>query len=290
MIPLLPLPHHVPPVPGLSSYNRPPRRTPWYDVVANWIGPENILAMDSVLGHHRTGWFAQVSNGFAGFSDAATGGMAGYLRRGLGYDDVIDRSSRAYQERIFRGAIVSIATSPGLGSGLNGVPIVAAVTPLLAQAGLPPPSGPAPGPPRGNRIPIIASVAPLLPLLAQAQLPPGPGPVPGPPPPALPWGIPGYIDINVGFIIGGGAQIGAGPPGPFGFAPSVHLYFGLQDPGVSVNWAPTGTICPGINVGTSAYLPIKLPLGFQIGVCGAGPFWEVGVGSPGVSVGGWWVW
>ncbi len=265
--------------------------------------------MDSVLGHHRTGWFAQVSNGFAGFSDAATGGMAGYFRRGLGYDDVIDRSSWAYQERIFRGAIVSIAISAGPVGGLKGVPIVAAVAPPLAQAGLPPRPGPAPGPPRGNRIPIIAGVAPFVPLLAQAQLPPGPGPAPGPPPaPRLPWGIPGYIDINFGLPLigklcpGGGVQTGAGPPGPFGFAPSVHPYVGIQTSGVSVTWAPTGTISPGFAIGGGGFVPVKLPgvpipipLGGQIGVGGIGlgapaPFWEVGIGSTGWNEGLWWVW
>jgi hypothetical protein len=67
--------------------------------------------MDSVLGHHRTGWFAQVSNGFAGFSDAATGGMAGYLRRGLGYDDVIDRSSWAYRGGFVTGEVAGFAAT-----------------------------------------------------------------------------------------------------------------------------------------------------------------------------------
>jgi hypothetical protein len=67
--------------------------------------------MDSVLGHHRTGWFAQVSNGFAGFSDAATGGMTGYLRRGLGYDDVIDHSSWAYQGGFVTGEVAGFAAT-----------------------------------------------------------------------------------------------------------------------------------------------------------------------------------
>jgi hypothetical protein len=52
--------------------------------------------MDSVLGHHRTGWFAQTSNLTAGFSDTLSFGLTSYARQGLGYDDVVNYGSGAY--------------------------------------------------------------------------------------------------------------------------------------------------------------------------------------------------
>jgi hypothetical protein len=75
---------------------------------------------------------------------------------------------------------------------------------------------------------------------------------PPPPPPktGLPFGIPGYIDINVGFIYGGGVQTGSGPPGPFRRFPSLHWYWGVQTPNISVTWSPFD-ITPGLNYGFS---------------------------------------
>jgi hypothetical protein len=95
-----------------------------------------------------------------------------------------------------------------------------------------------------------------------AQFPPPP--LPPPPKPGLPFGIPGYIDINIGtpWLIGGGVQIGAGPPGPFNWFPSVHPYIGIQTKGLSVTWS-SGNIVPGKNVGFSfgAVAPIKTKWG-----------------------------
>ena len=110
----------------------------------------------------------------------------------------------------------------------------------------------------------------------------------------LPLGIPGYIDVNLGYVIGGGVQIGDGPPGPFGGAPSVHDYYGLQSPNASITWAPTGTISPGLNLGAGVSVPIPIgdviviPVMFQFGNSSGGWFWEVGVGwPPGIGFGGW---
>ncbi len=68
-----------------------------WDWLANdVIGTDNVRSWDSVLGHHRTGWFAQLSNGAAGMGDTVSMGLTGRVRQGLGYDDVVDYHSGAY--------------------------------------------------------------------------------------------------------------------------------------------------------------------------------------------------
>jgi hypothetical protein len=92
-----------------------------------------------------------------------------------------------------------------------------------------------------------------------------------------------YIDINIGipgWPVGGGVQIGDGPPA-FGGArwwpwPKVHPYFGVQVPATgtfSVSWAPFGQqVSPGVNIGFSYCLSLwedvfgrKWGPGIQIG-------------------------
>jgi RHS repeat-associated protein len=69
----------------------------FWDWLANdVIGTDNVRSWDSVLGHHRTGWFAQGSNFFAGWGDTLSFGLTSYARQGLGYDDVVDYDSGAY--------------------------------------------------------------------------------------------------------------------------------------------------------------------------------------------------
>jgi hypothetical protein len=73
---------------------------------------------------------------------------------------------------------------------------------------------------------------------------------PPPPPPktGLPFGIPSYIDIIIRFLYAVGLQIGSGPPGPFRRFPSLHWYWGVQTPNISVTWSPFD-ITPGLNYG-----------------------------------------
>ncbi|GIW95293.1 MAG: hypothetical protein KatS3mg110_3334 [Pirellulaceae bacterium] len=121
-----------------------------------------------------------------------------------------------------------------------------------------------------------------------AQFPPPPPPKPG-----LPFGIPGYIDINFGHLgFGGGVQIGSGPPGPFRWFPSVHPYYGAQTPGFAVTWSPND-ITPGLNYGISgaiSYLVLQGGPAFPAGGPPWPPQWyfEVGITSnpwtPGIGV------
>ena len=128
-------------------------------------------------------------------------------------------------------------------------------------------------------------------IIAQVP-PPGGGGAPG-----LPFGIPGYIDVNVGsFGIGGGFQIGAGPVGPFAAFPSVHPYAGIQTPGASVTWSPHN-ISPGYSAGGWWFnpvpimigdVPIPFPIGFGFSWSGwpnvpfpGGFQFEFGFGTPG---------
>jgi RHS repeat-associated protein len=127
-----------------------------------------------------------------------------------------------------------------------------------------------------------------------AQFPPPP--LPPPQKPGLPFGIPGYIDINIGFIYGGGVQTGSRPPGPFRRFPSLHWYWGMQTPNISVTWSPFD-ITPGLNYGFSVpgigFGPV-----FQFGPVfpRANPrtimrHWEVGIGIwlPGFPGAGVWL-
>ena len=75
-----------------------------------------VNSWDSVLGHHRTGWFAQTSNFAAGWGDTLSFGATSYIRQGLGYDDVVDYDSGAY----FGGQVVGTAHGFALGWGAAG--------------------------------------------------------------------------------------------------------------------------------------------------------------------------
>lgn len=70
-----------------------------------------MRSWDSVLGDHRTGWFAHASNGAVGWGDTLSFGLTSYARQGLGYDDVVDYGSWAY----FGGRVVGIGHSFMLG-------------------------------------------------------------------------------------------------------------------------------------------------------------------------------
>ena len=84
----------------------------FWDWLANdVIGTDNVRSWDSVLGHHRTGWFAQTSNFAAGMGDTLSIGATSYIRQGLGYDDVVDYHSTAY----FGGQVVGTGYSFVLG-------------------------------------------------------------------------------------------------------------------------------------------------------------------------------
>ncbi len=133
--------------------------------------------------------------------------------------------------------------------------------------------------------------------------------------PIFGWGTgDGYVDINVGGVIpgarfiGGGVQIGDGPPGPVPFLPGLHPYVGVQIPGWSVSVAPNQAITPGLNVGggwngipnwVPGIIPQQCPdintPGFQWG-WGGWPYDETGffteiiiIGNPGPNLGVWWV-
>jgi RHS repeat-associated protein len=97
----------------------------------------------------------------------------------------------------------------------------------------------------------------------------------------------GYVDLNGGSGVGGGAQIGPSNYGP-DYLPAFHLYLGVQGPGGSVSIAPYQTPTPGVNAGIGGYFG----LGGQVGVgwnpvAGLSPFGEVGAGGGGGGVGGW---
>jgi RHS repeat-associated protein len=74
----------------------------WVQFVNSW---------DNVLGHPRTGWFAQISNGAAGMADTVSLELASRLRQWVGYDDVVDYHSAAY----FGGQLVGTGVNLGLG-------------------------------------------------------------------------------------------------------------------------------------------------------------------------------
>jgi RHS repeat-associated protein len=105
----VPLPGPLLPVhTNLLSYG--PRN--FWDWLANdVIGTDNVRSWDAVLGHHRTGWFAQTSNFAAGMGDTLSFGATSYIRQGLGYDDVVDYHSTAY----FGGQVVGTGYSFVLG-------------------------------------------------------------------------------------------------------------------------------------------------------------------------------
>jgi len=83
----------------------------WDWLANNVIGTDNVRSWDNVLGHHRTGWFAQTSNFAAGMGDTLSFGATSYIRQGLGYDDVVDYHSTAY----FGGQVVGTGYSFVLG-------------------------------------------------------------------------------------------------------------------------------------------------------------------------------
>lgn len=93
-----------------------------------------------------------------------------------------------------------------------------------------------------------------------AQFPP----LPPPPKPGLPFGIPAYIDINLGHLaFGVDVQIGSGSPSPFRWFLSVHPYYGSQTPGFSVSWSPND-FTPGLN-DQSSLTPQVVPITVQVG-------------------------
>jgi hypothetical protein len=75
----------------------------WTNTLAPWI-----CSWDSVLGNVHNGWFAQVSNFCAGMGDTISCGLTRYIRRGLGYDDVVDYNSNAYRYGTYAGEVVNI--------------------------------------------------------------------------------------------------------------------------------------------------------------------------------------
>lgn len=99
-------------------------------------------------------------------------------------------------------------------------------------------------------------------------------------------------------MLGGGIQIGPGPSGPIPGWPSVHPYGGVQDRNISITYAPTGSVSPGLNLGaggtflTPITSTIFLPVAVQVGNSPGGIFWEVGLGLPlgFPGFGAWWVW
>jgi hypothetical protein len=72
------------------------------------IGTDNVRSWDAVLGHHRTGWFAQTSNFAAGMADTVSMGATGRVRRWFDYDDVVDYHSGAYAGGEIAGTGVNI--------------------------------------------------------------------------------------------------------------------------------------------------------------------------------------
>jgi hypothetical protein len=75
-----------------------------------------VNSWDAVLGNQHTGWFAQTSNFFAGWGDTLSLGGTRYIRRGIGYDDVVDHHSGAY----FGGQIVGTGHVFLIGFGAGG--------------------------------------------------------------------------------------------------------------------------------------------------------------------------
>ncbi|MEJ5277289.1 MAG: polymorphic toxin-type HINT domain-containing protein, partial [Thermogemmata sp.] len=81
----------------------------FWDWLANRvIGTENVRSWDNVLGHHRTGWFAQTSNFSAGMGDTVSMGLTGRIRQWAGYDDVVDYDSGAYTGGQVAGTAVNV--------------------------------------------------------------------------------------------------------------------------------------------------------------------------------------
>jgi RHS repeat-associated protein len=132
---------------------------------------------------------------------------------------------------------------------------------------------------------------------------------------------PGFFDFNYGWAIPGfftgaggvsfpinsvGVRIGDGPPTSFPildtFLPGVHPYVGISTPGMSVTWAPGQEVQRGLSVAGGGFIPlgedipvgiggragIQVPLQAQPGVPQRQWFGEIGIGSPGWIVGGWW--
>ncbi|MDW7995212.1 MAG: RHS repeat-associated core domain-containing protein [Gemmatales bacterium] len=117
----------------------------------------------------------------------------------------------------------------------------------------------------------------------------------------LPFGIPGYIDINIGLPViipipflpqgigpvsllpnGFGVQIGECPDG------LIHPYFGGQPSGISIAYS-TQKITPGWTLGFTASIPVFLPNGLplpimvQWGRNKDGFYFEIGIGGPGLG-------
>ena len=107
-----------------------------------------------------------------------------------------------------------------------------------------------------------------------------------------------YVDINISinagiFQVGIGFQWGNTAPGE---PPSWHFYVGGGIGGgplpVSVSFDSSWDyITPGPFVGGGIYFPLPVPVGGQVGWSpGGGLFKEIGIGTPGLSLVGGWVW
>jgi RHS repeat-associated protein len=86
-----------------------------------------------------------------------------------------------------------------------------------------------------------------------------------------------YVDLNIGWFIGGGVQIGRNPTGQWGVFP----YAGFQLPNLSISIAPGQTIA-----GTWNFQGGAGPLGVG---WASGYFWELGWSWSPISAGAWWV-
>lgn len=75
------------------------------DVTYNYDGPPQTTS--SHVPPPPADWFATISNFSAGMGDAVSCGLTQKIRQGLGYDDVVDKSSGAYAGGSIAGEVVS---------------------------------------------------------------------------------------------------------------------------------------------------------------------------------------
>jgi hypothetical protein len=103
-----------PPAIGLARSN-------FWEWVAYKIGIDNVASWDRYLGDSRTGWFAQASNAVAGYGDTLSFGITSWIRRGLGYDDVVDYGSGWYVFGEIAGTFHTIAIGGAYGWSRAGI-------------------------------------------------------------------------------------------------------------------------------------------------------------------------
>jgi RHS repeat-associated protein len=75
---------------------------------------------ESILGSYREGWFTQFSNASAGAGDTVSGGLTSYVRRALGYNDVVDVNSAAYRYGGYAGQAINIGLMAANPAGAAG--------------------------------------------------------------------------------------------------------------------------------------------------------------------------